>query len=298
MHAIALKEFCKEVAIIAHNEDITPLQQAMQREGFSCRIFRGGYTPEQKGYAAQIRCLINHANAWRYLSEIDQPLIIVEADFVPVRGFGDLPVPFPPNKSAAQFGWLYSPGSILYGVSENIYPYGHGNTMVAYVATPSAANALLDFFEREMQRADKGNYVLWDTYIGIFLRWERGIYNYIPVYQYGEHGGLPNPEHATAKIRDWHQADILWSQLAFMPLYSRGSRVRYLFFRCRGWLRGITRLATLRFFDPRSINSDSSRGKNFMFVFSVLRLIWMAHFVTPLAGTDSAAMKALKYLKP
>ena len=96
-------------------------------------------------------------------------MIIVEADFVPVRGFGDLPVPFPPNKSAAQFGWLYSLGSILYGVSENIYPHGHGNTTVAYVATPSAANALLDFFEREMQRADKGNYALGTRILVFFL---------------------------------------------------------------------------------------------------------------------------------
>ena len=276
---VSLKECCTEVAIIAHNEDITLLESTMQKEGFLCKIFRGGYTAEQMTYASQIRCLINHAHAWQYLSKSDRPLIIVEADFVPVTGFGRLPLPFPLNNSKAQFGWLYSPGSRLYGVNERHFPHGHGNTTVAYVATPAAANFLLAFFDKEMQRPNRGQYTLWDTYIGIFLRWECGIYNYIPHYQYGEHGGISNPEHASAKIRHWHQADILWSRLAFMPQYARDQRLRYRLFRIRGWLRGVARLVTLRFFDPRDVNEDSSRGRALMCAFSVLRMFKMANLI-------------------
>src|SRR5262249_31464018 len=245
-----LRDFVDEVAIIAHREDTQALENAFRQEGFTCRVFRGGYSHEQQQYDAQIKCLINHANAWRYMLNIDRPMIIVEADFVPVKGFGTLPVPFPiRNNLGAQFGWLYSPGSVLYAIDDNIFPHGHGNAMVAYIATPATAAALLDFFEKEMNR-NKGKYALWDTYIGIFLRWEKGISNYIPVYQYGEHGGLPNPEHDRAGVRSWHQADILWSKLAFLPLYARGSRLRYRAIRVRGWFRGWLRLALLRFFNP------------------------------------------------
>jgi hypothetical protein len=253
----------------------------MQKEGFLCTIFRGGYSAEQITYTSSIRCLINHANAWQYLSKSDRPLIIVEADFVPVTGFGSLPLPFPLNNSKAQFGWLYSAGSILYGVNELHFPHGHGNATVAYVATPGAANFLLTFYDKEMQRPDRGQYRLWETHLGIFLRWECGIYNYIPRYQYGEHGGIPNPEHALSKIRHWHQADMLWSRLAFMPQYARNQRLRYRLVRIRGWLRGVARLVTLRFFDPRHINEDSSRGRAFMCAFSALRILKMANLIMP-----------------
>ena len=285
-----LRDLVNEVGIIAHKEDTRLLENALKHKGFAFRTFRGNYSFEQQQYASQIKTLINHANAWRYLKESQHPMIFVEADFVPVRNFGTLPVPFPiKHELGAQFGWLYSSGSILYGVNCRIFPHGHGNTMVAYIATPATATALLDFFDREMSMPEKGEYRLWDTYIGIFLRWERGIYNYIPVYQYGEHGGIPNPEHSRAGIRHWHQADILWSKLAFLPTYAHGNPFRYRVIRLRGWLRGWLRLFVMHFFSPNSVNSDSTRGRLFMAGFSLFRLVKMAHLLTPLAKGDGAS---------
>src|SRR5271169_630196 len=78
---------CSEVLIIAHNEDTTRLERAFNREGLKCHVFRGPYTDEQRTFSAQIRCLINHANAWRYGAYAKHPIIVVEADFVPCRGF-------------------------------------------------------------------------------------------------------------------------------------------------------------------------------------------------------------------
>src|SRR5262245_46329072 len=54
------------------------------------------------------------------------------------------------------------------------------NTTVAYVLTPAAASVLLEFYELEMARENRANTVSGRTYLGVFLRWERGILNYIP----------------------------------------------------------------------------------------------------------------------
>jgi hypothetical protein len=287
MEKKSLRSTCSEALIIAHNEDTALLEGALRGEGLSIRIFRGPYTKEQQRYSAQIRCLINHANAWRYGSQAQHPIIVVEADFVPCLGFGQLPLPFAWSESCSEpkFGWLYSPGSILYGIDAEGFPHGHGNTTVAYVFTPAAAKSLLEFYEREMEAARPGEYRLWETYLGIFLRWEKGILNYIPIYQYGEHGGNPNKEHKGRlagwhhEIRGWHQADVLWNRLSFLPIYARQSQFIYRVLRTRARLRGWARLLTLRFFDPRSTNSDSSRGRSFMLMLSIARLLGLAHFI-------------------
>jgi hypothetical protein len=283
----SLSSVCCEALIIAHTEDTAQLDQALKGEGFEVRVLRGPYTVEQREFSAQIRCLINHANAWRYVSHAQYPTIVVEADFVPCVGFGQLPLPFGRSQSYSEpkFGWLYSPGSTLYGVDPEGFPHGHGNTCVAYVLTPSAAQALLEFFEKEMARTLPGEYRLWDTYLGIFLRKEKGILNYIPVYQYGEHGGIPSKEHTGKiagwhrKIRGWHQADVLWNRLIFLPMYARGSQTLYRLFRIRGRLRGWARLLTFRFFDPRDTNADSTRGWPYMLALSITRLCGLAHLV-------------------
>ena len=54
-----------------------------------------------------------------------------------------------------------------------------------------------------------------------------------------------------------HRADLLWGRLAFLPLYARQSRLKYIRGRIIGWVRGWRRLVLLRFFDPRSINANS-----------------------------------------
>src|SRR6516164_6578072 len=80
-----------DVVVIAHDEDTTNLEHVLQNEGFSCIVLRSPYSDDQKSFSKAIRCLINHANAWRYASKSPRPVIVCEADFVPCVGFGNLP---------------------------------------------------------------------------------------------------------------------------------------------------------------------------------------------------------------
>lgn len=273
-----LRAECKRAYIIAHKENVDQLRSALELDGFDVEEMRGPYTAKQSRYSLQMRCLVNHANAWRTIATGAEPVVVTEADFVPVCGFGQLPLPFPytGDPDDAKFGWLYSGGSILYGFDSHGFPHGHGNTTVAYVLTPSAAQRLLAFFEREIVADVSGGYRMWETYIGIFMRREVGVLNHIPIYQYGEHGGIPNPEHGAAGIRNWHQADILWSRLAFLPAYAGGRKLRFRAIRFRGWARGIARLLTLRYFDPRFVNADSSRGRYVMASLAISRMLHIA----------------------
>ncbi len=269
-----LADSCSGVIVVAHTEDISLLRRTLEEEGFRVAEVRGPYTEAQERFSRHIRCLINHAHAWKMAAERKEPTVVVEADFVPVIGLGQLPVPFPEaDPGTARFGWLYSAGSILYGIDECGLPHGHGNTTVAYALNRVAARHLLDFFEHEIRQPEAGAYRPWETYLGIFLRKERGVRNYFTPRQYGEHGGIANREHRLAGARAWHEADILAGRLAFLPPYARGSRARYRARRLRGWARGLYRLVTLKFFDPRYVNEDSARGRLAMAWFSVRRLL-------------------------
>ena len=242
-------------------------------QGFDVRVQRGEYSDEETQYSRNCRCLINHAAAWRAIAAgIDELTIVVEADFVPCRRFANLPAPFPVCRRPL-FAWLYSAGSILYGIDQEGFPYGHGNTTVAYVLSRESAAALQDFYEEEIARTNLRNYTSWETRLGSFLRKRKGIRNHIPLRQFGEHGGLPNPEHKRAGLRDWHQADMLAGPLAFQPLYAGNSRIRYRAVPLWGWLRGWLRVMTLRFFDPRYTYADTSRGRSYMAALSVSRLL-------------------------
>ena len=272
-----LIEMCPTVFIIAYRENTDPLENTLCGEGFAMVVQRGQYSDEEQQYSAALRCLMNHARAWKAIAKAEKPAIVVEAYFVPVRGFGRLPVPMPQhNEPGSGFAWLYSAGSILYGFDTHGFPHGHGNTTVAYIVSPRIAGTLLDFFGREMANVDRRRYSQWETYLGIFLRKERDVLNYIPTYQYGEHGGLPSREHALHGVRAWHQADVLMCPLSFLPAYARGSRLRYAAIRARAIARGWARLALLRFYDPRYINADSSRGRIYMGWFSLARLLRLA----------------------
>jgi hypothetical protein len=280
IHTASLREFTRNVFIVAHREDTSLLESTMRDNGFDTHVQRGPYTVDQTGWSAQMKCLANHANVWRAIStEPKDWTIVVEADFVPVVSFGARVAPLPlVDEGSVGFAWLYSAGSTLYGFCKFGFPHGHGNTTVAYLLNGSAAKLLLDFFEREVAKNVKGDYVAWETYLGIFLRREKGVLNYIATCQFGEHGGRPQPEHAGQGVRSWHQADVLSDRLAFLPSYAQGSRVRYVGFRVRAILRGWVRLLTGRFFDPRYINSDTSQGRVRMMSYSVLRLLRLTRY--------------------
>lgn len=273
-----LIEMTDQVFIVAHKEDTTRLESTLTAQGFKVRAQRGPYSEEQQRFSSAMKCFVNHQNVWRQVAAGTQRAIVVEADFVPVRAFGTRPSPLPDDvdDQAVGFAWLYSAGSTLYGFDRRGFPHGHGNTTVAYVLTPRAASMLLVFFDREIRKTVAGGYLPWETYMGVYLRRECGILNYIPTYLYGEHGGLPQPEHAKQGVRAWHQADILMDRLEYLPGYAKGSWLRYLAYRLRSIARGWVRLVLLRFFDPRYINKDTSRGIIAMAWFSLARLLKLA----------------------
>jgi len=98
---------------------------------------------------------------------------------------------------------------------------------------------------------------------------QKGVRSYIPSKSYGEHGGIPNPEHTVNGFTSWHQADSLIAPLAFMPAYANGSSLRFVYFRARSRARYIYKFFAGKYFDnwPRFLNLKPSRRKKFMFAF-------------------------------
>lgn len=113
--------------------------------------------------------------------------------------------------------------------------------MVAYVIAPTVASMLLEFFQEQCSANPSGAYQPWDAAVGYWLK-ARGVQSYLPYRQYGEHGGIANPEHARAGLGRPHQADALAGPLAFIPLYAHGSLMTLLRVRLRARLWGWVRL--------------------------------------------------------
>ena len=234
------------VVIVAHNEDTTTLRDTLLAEGFSVDEVRGSYTQEQLRYSAIMRCLVNHANAWRIAAQRDRPTIIVEADFVPVKGFGGLPLPTPPERVGNSLTYLYSIAPQIWDLASSQCARGHSGGMVALLVPPNVASALLQFFSEEVEAVPVGAYSAFDAKVGYWLK-ARGFESYIPYRHYGEHGGIPNPEHARSGLGRPHQADALQGKLAFLPMYARGSILKYWTIRGRARIWGIIRLVCGRY---------------------------------------------------
>jgi hypothetical protein len=244
--SLNLRSAAPGVLIVAHDEDTTPLRTTLVSEGFSVDEVRGPYTREQLSYSAIMRCMVNHANAWRIAASRRCPTIVVEADFVPVRGFGGLPAPVPPTRSEASLAYLYSVGPQIWDLALPDVARGHGGGMVALLIPPKVAELLLVFCREELQRNPRGLYSPFDSQVGYWLK-DRGVQSYIPYRHYGEHGGVGNPEHARAGLGRAHRADVLQGRLAFTPLYAAGSALRYWRTRMRARLWGALRLLGGRF---------------------------------------------------
>ena len=230
--------------VVAYKENVVSLEQSLITEGFLPEVIRPDYTDVEKAYSRAVRCMLNHVNVWKKAAASRGLTLVVEADFIPVVGFGQLRLPFPDSKNQCAFGYLYVGGATLFDVhSENgrIYGRGHGSCTVAYIIGPEAALCLMQFAENELETKDLSKHNLWDCRIRMFLQ-ERGINSWVPFRQYGEHGGIPNPEHAQAGFNPSHQADRLFASLHFLPLYARGSRLRYFCIRLKAVLRGMLRL--------------------------------------------------------
>lgn len=239
----SLSETIAKTLIIAYKEFTDPLEQCLNQEGLSCQVLRQVHLPEYKNYASIYLCFLNHLEAWKIAAQETQPTLIVEADFVPVLGMGNLPCPLDLERSDAGLAWLYTCTAQIYSVSATGYAMGFSTSAVAYVLTPSAANALLTFAQNLIAHADPTQYINWDSKVEGFLR-QAGFACYVPFWNYGEHGGKPNPEHQKAGLGT-HRADVLWGALAFCPFYAQDhpnpSRV-LLKTRLSGRIKGFGRL--------------------------------------------------------
>ncbi|MDJ0704107.1 MAG: LPS biosynthesis glycosyltransferase [Leptolyngbyaceae cyanobacterium MO_188.B28] len=230
--------------ILAYQEETQDLTNSLTQAGCDCEVLRQAHQPEYKTYSRSFLCLMNHQGAWRRALQADKPTLIVEADFVPVNNFSQLP---PPYESSENLGiaWLYTCAPQIYSVSANGYAEGYSTSLVAYVITPQSAQNLLDHAATIETTKGPTAYSAWDSDIDSFLR-DRGFRNYVPFRNYGEHGGLPNPEHHQNRLSKSHRADLLYGKLAFTPLYAlsdgKKNRLKFLAIRCYARLKGIARL--------------------------------------------------------
>lgn len=242
----SLRARCSGVLIVTYKEDTRELRAALKADGFTAEEVKGPYTAEQLAYSAVMQALVNHANAWRIAAGRSRPTIVMEPDFVPVKGFGDLPVPVPPGKEADSLAYLYSVGPEIWDLAAPDIARARCGSVVAVVIPPTVAALLVEFFEEEVAANAAGNYRPWDSGMGYWLL-ARGVESYLPYRFYGEHGGLGNPEHARFGLGRNHRADTLQGPLAFLPIYARGSVWRLYQGRLRGRLWGVLRLLSGRF---------------------------------------------------
>lgn len=268
-----LVEHISKVLIIAYQESTQELEKLLTSEGFEIEILRQEAKPEYKNFSRSYLCLMNHQRAWEKATQEAQPTMIIEADFVPVVGFGELTLPFNPNQSDVGISWLYTCAPQLYHVSNDGYAEGFSTSAVAYIVTPKSACYLLELAAEIREKVGVTNYSSWDSTIDSFLR-QKKLKNYIPWRNYGEHGGLPNLEHYQNKLSRTHRADVLYGKLAFMPLYAVGQNNVYLkFFWVRLWARvkGIARLLTGRFLRVKVLQGSSFPVR--LLRFAILRQI-------------------------
>jgi hypothetical protein len=258
---------CKAISrslIVCFRENVGPLEAALASAGLHPQVLRASYTSTELTFPAATRCLLSHRRAWQIAAASRGYTLICEADFVPCKTLGDLPV-FWPTENPVAWGYLYQGSPRLLAIlGPHRYLRGHCAPMVAYVVNSQVAECLLRFFEREIEEFGTQTYFTWDAHVPWWLMGE-GAEAYIPLKHYGEHGGLPNPEHARSGVvtrAGHHRADNLAGPLAFLPQYARGSWLAYRRERAVARAMGWARLCTGRWISytdayPRSLKSTA-----------------------------------------
>ncbi|MGA9381433.1 MAG: LPS biosynthesis glycosyltransferase [Phormidium sp.] len=249
-----------KVFIIAYKEPTQLLEETLSKENFQYEVLRQEHKPEYQTYSRSYLCLMNHRHAWEKAIQENKPTLIIEADFVPVINFGKLPLPFNPQQSNVGISWLYTCASQLYSVSDEGYAEGFSTSMVAYIITPTSAKYLIELAEEIGEKYGTNAYSSWDSDIDKFLR-KKGLKNYIPFRNYGEHGGLPNLEHYKNGLSKTHRADVLYGKLAFLPFYAceeRGGKEKLLIARIKARFKGIARLLLGKFLRIPVIQGSST----------------------------------------
>jgi len=254
-----LSDRISQVFIIAYKESTKLLEEAFRQESLPCKVLRQENKEEYKNYSPSYLCLLNHKQAWESALQQNQLTLIVEADFVPVLGFGKLPLPFNPDDNTVGVAWLYACAPQVYSVSQEGYAQGYSASTVAYIVTPQGDRCLIELAKEVKEKIGTANYSSWDSGVDSFLRAKK-LKNYIPFRNYGEHGGMPNIEHYKNGLSLTHRADVLYGKLAFTPFYVTGRRESQLTFlqtRLQARLKGIARLATGRFLRLPVLKSSS-----------------------------------------
>jgi hypothetical protein len=257
-HALPnLVEAIGQTFILAYRESTELLEATLRQEGLQCEVLRQVDRPEYQSYASIYRCMLNHQTAWRLAAQSSQPTLIVEADFVPVVGFGQLPLPFSLTQPDVGISWLYTCAPQLYSVTEEGFGEGFSTGLVAYVLTPPAAQALINLVAEITEYHGTG-YYNFDSHIDSFLR-RHEFKNYISFRNYGEHGGKPNPEHRRNRLSGIHRADVLYGKLAFAPAYTEVAQPLLLFriARLKARSKGIARLLLGKFLRIKIIRESS-----------------------------------------
>ena len=256
-----------KVLIVAYKESTDLLQGYFTESGFDCQVIRQQHQPEYQNYSQSYLVLLNHRTAWEMAAQETQPTLIVEADFVPVINFHQLPLTFSPQQPNVGISWLYTCAPQVYSVSADGYAEGFSTSMVAYIITPQGANHLLELAEAIAQNPGPTVYSSWDSQIEGFLR-QKKLKNYLPLRNYGEHGGLPNREHHQHGLSKSHRADVLYGKLAFLPIYANNSQIQFIWIRLKARIKGIARLLLNKFLRIAVVRGSSVPGRLIKFALS------------------------------
>ncbi len=244
--------------VIAYKELTEQLTGVLKQFGCDCTVLRQVHQPGYETYSPSYLCLLNHRSAWELALRSQKPTLIVEADFVPVSNFTQLPPPFDPADLDLGIAWLYTCASQIYNVTDSVsagspscgWAQGYSTAMVAYVVTAKSARRLIDLAAQVEKDPGPRMYSPWDSGIEYCLR-DFDLHNYVPFRNYGEHGGLPNPEHGNNKLSKAHRADVLYGKLAFAPMYATADggvrRWDWLKVRAYARIKGIGRLLLMKY---------------------------------------------------
>ncbi len=258
-----LVECIAQTFVIAYREPTERLTAALAQAGCDCTVLRQVHQPGYETYSPSFLCLLNHRSAWELALRSEKPTLIVEADFVPVQNFAELPPPFDPADTDMGIAWLYTCAAQIYSVSGGL-AQGYSTSMVAYVVTAKSARLLIELAAQVEKAPGPRAYSPWDSGIEYYLR-DSGLHNYVPFRNYGEHGGLPNPEHGKNKLSKAHRADVLYGKLAFAPLYAeidgQVNRWQWLKGRLYGRIKGVGRLLLLKYLRAEVAQKSSQQGR-------------------------------------
>jgi len=224
-------------------------------------VLRQIHQDNRKNFSPSYLCLLNHTRAWEIAKSSNKPVLVVEADFVPVIGIGKLPLPFDLTLENVGIAWLYTCAPCLHALSGKWYLEGTSVSTVAYIITPKGACSLLGFAEEIAIYPGPTQYTMWDTKMWKILQ-DKELKTFLPFRNYGEHGGIPNPEHRNHGLSPAHRADVLYGKLAFLPSYTLASNVphiQYYWVRLNARLKGIVRLLLGKYISLTTIQaSDNS----------------------------------------